>query len=123
LNISCFTPPQPGSVGLESGVNWLYQPGLINFDMSVQKEFAVKERLHFQFRVDAFNVFNHSNFSNFNTTINFSGSTPSSLTVSNAPYNSAGVLNVSGFGAVTTNSVGAVYGSPRILQMLVRVTF
>ena len=47
-----------GSLGLESGINWLYAPGLVTFDMSLQKEFSVKERVRFQLRVDAFNVFN-----------------------------------------------------------------
>jgi outer membrane receptor protein involved in Fe transport len=124
LNAACFTAPQPGSLGLESGLNFLYQPGLINFDMSLQKQFSIKERLHFQFRVDAFNVFNHTNFTNLNTVLNFTGSYPGGLTVSNAPYNAAGQLvNQNGFGAVTTNTVGNTYGAPRILQMVVRVTF
>jgi Carboxypeptidase regulatory-like domain/TonB-dependent Receptor Plug Domain len=124
INANCFTAPKPGSLGLESGIDWLYQPGLINFDMSLQKQFTVKERLGFQFRVDAFNVFNHPNFSNFNTQLNFTGSYPNGLTISNAPYNSAGKLvNQNGFGAVTTNTVGNTYGAPRILQMVVRVTF
>jgi hypothetical protein len=92
--------------------------------MSLQKQFTVKERLGFQFRVDAFNVFNHANFSNFNTQLNFTGSYPNGLTISNAPYNAAGQLvNQNGFGAVTTNTVGNTYGAPRILQLVVRVTF
>ena len=35
-------------------------PGLINLDMSVQKEIS-----------DAFNIFNHANFTGENTTLNF----------------------------------------------------
>lgn len=34
------------------------------FDMSLQRKFALSEGLSFQFRTDAFNVFNHPNFSN-----------------------------------------------------------
>jgi hypothetical protein len=129
LNTACFFAPQPGSLGLESGINWLYAPGLIDFDMALQKEFAVKERLRFQFRVDAFNVFNHPNFTTLNTTINFSGTYPNNEVVANAPYNSTGVLvNQNGFGtAGTLNSISsntAVQpGAPRILQLLVRVQF
>ncbi|HMF75387.1 MAG TPA: carboxypeptidase regulatory-like domain-containing protein [Bryobacteraceae bacterium] len=127
LNPNCFTAPRPGSLGLESGLNWLYQPGLINFDMSVQKQFTVKERLNFQFRVDAFNVFNHPNFTSLNTQLNFTGSYPNGLSISNAPYNSAGQLvNQNGFGALaaaTSNTTGNTFGAPRILQMMVRVTF
>ena len=118
LNSACFTAPQPGSLGLESGSNFLYQPGLVNYDMSLVKQFTVQERLRFQFRVDAFNIFNHANFTNLNTTVNYSGSYPNNLTVANNPYNSAGVLvNQNGFGTVSG------VGSPRILMLVVRVTF
>ncbi len=79
LNTACFTAPRPGSLGLESGLNWLYYPGYLNFDMSVQKEFTVKERLHFQFRVDAFNIFNHANFIYLNNTLNFGGTYPNNV--------------------------------------------
>jgi hypothetical protein len=127
LNSACFFAPQPGSVGLESGVNWLYAPGLINFDMSLQKEFRIKERLHLQFRVDAFNIFNHPNFPTLNTTLNFTGSYPNNLTVANNPYNSAGQLvNQNGFGTPSTSLItntGVPAAAPRILQTLIRIQF
>lgn len=71
LNANCFVPALPGRIGLESGIDFLYGPGQINFDMAVQKEFNVKERVKFQFRVDAFNVFNHANFTGYNSGLNF----------------------------------------------------
>ena len=37
-------------------------PGELDFDASVSKDFKIHERLGFQFRVDAFNVINHTNF-------------------------------------------------------------
>jgi hypothetical protein len=37
-------------------------PGELDFDASVSKDFKIWERLNFQFRVDAFNVINHTNF-------------------------------------------------------------
>ena len=37
-------------------------PGEVDFDASVSKDFKIHERLNFQFRVDAFNVINHTNF-------------------------------------------------------------
>jgi hypothetical protein len=127
LNSACFYAPQPGSNGLESGLNWLYAPGLINFDMSLMKEFSVKERMKIQLRADAFNVFNHPNFTTLNTTVNFSGTYPNNLTVANNPYNSAGVLvNQTGFGSVNTqitSNTAQLPGAPRILQLLVRVQF
>jgi hypothetical protein len=133
LNSSCFFAPKPGSLGLESGLNWLYYPGYIDFDMSLQKDFAVRERLHFQFRADAFNIFNHPNFIYLNNTLNFTGSYPNNATIANNPYNAAGVLvNQNGFGAVAalagananTNGAGnPSVANPRILQLVIRVQF
>jgi hypothetical protein len=127
FNTACFFAPQPGSGGLESGVNWLNAPGLVNFDVSVQKQFAIKERLRLQFRIDAFNIFNHANFTTLNTTLNFTGTYPNNLTVANNPYNAAGQLvNQNGFGTpntqlITNTAVPAP--NPRILQTLIRIQF
>jgi hypothetical protein len=131
LNAACFFAPSPGSLGLESGQNWLYNPGLIQFDMSVERQFVVKERLHFQLRADAFNVFNHANFTGLNTVLNFNGYPTSNGVVTGlpalannaTPYNAAGQLvNVTGFGSVTSPAAGAP-GGPRVLQLVARITF
>jgi hypothetical protein len=37
-------------------------PGEVDFDASVSKDFKIYKALNFQFRVDAFNVINHTNF-------------------------------------------------------------
>jgi hypothetical protein len=37
------------------------EPGEVDFDASVAKDFKIYSRLNFQFRVDAFNVINHTN--------------------------------------------------------------
>ena len=41
---------------------FFYGPGLENFDMSLQKELALKQDKTLQFRLEAFNVFNHAQF-------------------------------------------------------------
>jgi hypothetical protein len=131
LNAACFSAPSPGSLGLESGQNWLYNPGLIQFDMSVERQFVVKERLHLQLRADAFNVFNHANFTGLNTALNFNAYPTSNGVVTGlptlannaTPYNAAGQLvNVTGFGSVTSPAAGAP-GGPRVLQLVARITF
>ncbi len=123
LNAACFKAPSPGSLGLESGINSLYAPGLINFDMAVQKEFRFTERIRMQFRVDAFNVFNHANFTGLNSTLNFTAY-PNPVLANNATgYNANGQLvNVTGFGTATTPAPGNS-GSSRILQTLIRIQF
>lgn len=49
----------------DAGRNGLIGPGLVNFDMSLFKNIPIKrvsESFNIQFRVEAFNVFNRSNF-------------------------------------------------------------
>ena len=122
LNAACFKAPSPGSLGLESGINSLYTPGLINFDMAVQKEFRFTERVRMQFRVDAFNVFNHANFTGINSTLNFTAYPNPVLTSNATGYDATGKLNVTGFGTATVPSPGNS-GSSRILQTLIRIQF
>ena len=116
INAACFTAPVRGSLGLESGLNFLTGPGLADWDLSLQKEFVLKERVRTQFRVDAFNAFNHTQFTGLYNTLNFSA-LPNS-TPTNLPYNSGGQLvNPNGFGTVSA------VADPRILQMMLRVQF
>jgi hypothetical protein len=130
LNPNCFFAPSPGSIGLESGINYLYAPGAVNFDIAVQKEFAVKERAHIQLRLDLFNAFNHANFTGYNATLNFNAYPTVNGVVTGLPTlsstalgrNPNGSFNVTGFGTVTQVGPGAL-GYSRILQTLLRVTF
>jgi hypothetical protein len=130
LNAACFFAPSPGSVGLESGINFLHGPSVVNFDMSIQKQFAIKERVRFQFRVDAFNVFNHAEFSGYNGTLNFNAYPSTngivtglpSITASALGHNANGSYNLTGFGSPTQVGPGAL-GYSRILQTVLRITF
>ncbi len=131
LNPACFFAPSPGSIGLESGINFLYGPAVVNFDMALQKQFSAKEgRLKFQFRVDAFNVFNHSEFSGYNGTLNFNAYPTTNGIVNGLPTiaptalgrNANGSFNATGFGTVTQVGAGAL-GYSRILQTVIRIQF
>jgi hypothetical protein len=120
LDAGAFAPPTRPSLGLESGVNFLNNPGQNNWDMSLQKNIPLKERAHLEFRIDAFNVFNHTQFSGLNGTLNYScgGVNCATWTVTNLPYDASGKLvNKTGFGAIN-----GVY-SPRVLQTVVRLVF
>jgi hypothetical protein len=142
LNASVIGAPRVGSIGLESGVNYLTGPGINDFDMSIQKQFSIKERLKMQFRADAFNVFNHTQFSGINSTVTYgvfnpaNGSFGSATTVQNGVF--GGTIN-GAFVPVTPsnlylkadgtlnniNGFGTINGarSPRILQLVIRFQF
>jgi hypothetical protein len=130
LNPACFSAPSPGSLGLESGINYVYGPGGVNFDMSLQKQFAVKERVRFQLRLDAFNVFNHTIFTGYNYTLNFAAYPNSGGLITGSPAvasnalgrNANGTPNLTGFGSPTQTNPGA-FGYARVLQTVLRVTF
>jgi hypothetical protein len=116
INAAAFAPPQVGSLGLESGVNFLTGPGINNWDLSLQKSFSIKERAHLQFRIDAFNVFNHTQFSGINSGLTFASIT--NPTPTNLYLKADGsVNNINGFGTVN----GA--RDPRILQTVIRIQF
>jgi hypothetical protein len=130
LNAACFFAPPFGSTGLDSGLDWLYSPGLINFDMSLTKNVAIKERVKLQFRIDAFNVFNHANFTGLNTTLNFNAYPTTNGMISGSPTitstalgrNANGSFNVTGFGTATSPAPGAP-GGPRVLQLVFHIAF
>jgi hypothetical protein len=65
---SAFTTPALYTYG-DARRNSLLGPGRTNFDLSLSKTFPVRDRSLFEFRVDAFNVFNHPQFGYPNATI------------------------------------------------------
>jgi len=77
-------------------------PGVNNWNTSLFKNFNIRERLHFQFRAEAYNTFNHTQFSGVNTTIQFNAS-----------------------GVNTNAAAGNVTGArdPRIMQLALRLMF
>jgi outer membrane receptor protein involved in Fe transport len=56
-----FTAPGLGQIG-SIGRTSVYGPHFFNTDLAVQKNFPIHEIAAIQFRMDAFNVFNHINF-------------------------------------------------------------
>jgi hypothetical protein len=70
FNTSAFAIPPYGSFG-NSGRNTVTGPGLSTVDLSIVKNTTIGERATVQFRVEAFNVLNHTNF---NLPDNFIGS-------------------------------------------------
>jgi hypothetical protein len=64
-NSDAFGPPQGLTYGT-AGRNILNLPSRTNFDMGLFKSFAVHEDMHFEFRAEAFNVFNHTQWMTVN---------------------------------------------------------
>jgi hypothetical protein len=58
-NPAAFAVPTGLTFG-DSGRNRLSNPRRTNFDMALFKHFAIKESLAFEFRAEAYNVFNHT---------------------------------------------------------------
>lgn len=59
--------PQPGYYG-NAGLGPLFTPHLIVFNMALYKDFRIVEGHTLQFRAEAFNTFNHTNFTGVSTT-------------------------------------------------------
>jgi hypothetical protein len=71
FNPAAFLLPTAGTWGnLGRGV--YSGPGLVSADISLFKNISVTERMHLQFRAEAFNSLNHANFGTPNATV-FSG--------------------------------------------------
>jgi hypothetical protein len=104
-NPNAFTAPRGLTFG-DAGRNILRNPRRTNFDMALFKHFAVTERVGFEFRAEAFNVFNHTEWKNI--AADSGAATP--------PSNN-NVLTSSGF--LEVNSAH----NPRILQLGLKFLF
>ncbi len=68
FNVDAFEPNAPFTFG-NAGRNVLIGPGLVNFDLSMYKNFMFSERLRAQLRFEAFNATNTAHFTEPNTQI------------------------------------------------------
>jgi hypothetical protein len=57
------TPPASAPFG-DLGRNAFRAPGLEQWDLGVDKNFFIREKIRLQFRSEFFNVLNHTNFGN-----------------------------------------------------------
>jgi hypothetical protein len=118
FNTNCVAPALKGSIGNDSGINTLNGPGLNNWDMSLFRKikYSEKDQRYIQLRLEAYNVFNHTNWTTLNTAAQFNPAT-------GALVNAASVGNPNGFGALTTVRAAGQPGSPRIIQIAGKLYF
>jgi hypothetical protein len=74
FNPASFTVPKVHTFG-NAGWDILYGPGVSNWDMSLSKRFKFTEARMLSFRGEAFNAFNHTQFSSVYATANFNPTT------------------------------------------------
>jgi hypothetical protein len=69
FNYALFTPEQLGQIG-NSRRRFFHGPGLNNFNMALLKSTKITESKTLELRFEAFNVFNHAQFNNPDSSIN-----------------------------------------------------
>jgi|RhiMetdeSRZDD1v2_1073273.scaffolds.fasta_scaffold49125_3 carboxypeptidase family protein/TonB-dependent receptor-like protein len=118
INTNCFAPAPKGSIGNDSGINTVRGPGLNNWDMSLFKKIQYGEGNRvIQLRVEAYNVFNHTNWTTLNTAAQFNPTTGALVNAANP------ITNRDGFGALTAVRAAGQPGSPRIIQLAGKIYF
>ena len=101
FNTSVVQPPTTTNPG-NAGPNVVRGPGVEDFDISLFKNFRIKERVTAQFRVETFNTFNHPQFNKVD---------------SNAQFNQAGQQVNGRFGQIISDYL------PRQVQLAMKIIF
>ena len=117
FNPAAFSTPPFGTFG-DLGRNALRAFGAFQWDLAVRRQFALKDRLNLQFRVEFFNLLNHPNF----------GPPDNSFSPFNPQFGlSTQVLSRSlsggAFGAGTGFSPLYQIGGPRSIQLALKLQF
>ena len=92
FNTAAFAAEPVSRLG-NAGSNTVQGPGLYLWDVSIRKQFSIRERYKLQFRADSFNVMNHVNFRSLQTTVT-TANTFGSLTGSGPARNLQGGLRL-----------------------------
>ncbi|HMF41526.1 MAG TPA: hypothetical protein VKQ32_12575, partial [Polyangia bacterium] len=123
FNTAAFQGPLVGSVGLESGNNYLVSCFSSAFDVSIARNIRLPKGRAVQFRVDMFNAPNEARITGRNTTMNLS-SPNDPVTITNLPFDANGNLiptrslpKNAGFGVANS------YQGARSVQAQIRFSF
>jgi hypothetical protein len=96
FDTSLFHLPETGEIGTASR-RFFYGPGILNFDLALHKSLLLSESRYLDFRMEAFNAFNHAQF------------------FGAAAVN--GNISSSGFGQIVSAN------APRVVQLAVKLRF
>jgi hypothetical protein len=97
-NPAAFAAPQGLTFG-NAGRNFLNNPHRLNFDMSILKTFKVTEGSNLEFRIEGFNVFNHTQFRIYNPNLgNQANNTVSCYAGAPSNYSAGGGYTVNNIG-------------------------
>ena len=119
FNPGAFALPQGLTFG-NAGRNDVRNPSRLNFDMGVFKHFAIKENMGLEFRAEAFNIFNHTQFALSNNAT--SGGITNSMTCTGGSNNSAGDASCIGPGNAAFAQIGTAHLA-RVLQFSLKFLF
>ncbi len=122
LNPNEFVAPRGLTFG-DAGRNIVNNPNRLNFDMSLLKHFAIREGSEVEFRAEAFNVFNHTQFRLYNPDLGNTGS--NTITCYGGPEYSAGAYFPGGTDCLTGSSFLHPVDAhrPRTLQLALKFSF
>jgi len=101
FNTGCFQLPAVGTLG-DPAHGYLRNPGIGNWDLSLFKNVPIRESIRLQLRLEAYNAFNHTQFSGIDTT---------------ARFDASGNLTNTTFGQITQSR------TPRQVQLALRLSF
>ena len=124
VSYPCIGNAPRGLTFRNAGRNYLNNPGRLNFDMTLMKHFKLHEGINAEFRAEAFNVFNHTQFRIYDP--DNPGSTGNNIINCYAgPLNSAGFQAKGGAdcltGAPFLHPINA--HRPRTMQFGLKISF
>ncbi|HKW25704.1 MAG TPA: TonB-dependent receptor [Terriglobales bacterium] len=117
-NPAAFALPRGLTFG-DSNRNFLRNPNYTNFDMALFKHFTIHEQIALEFRAEAFNIFNHTNFAPIS---GGSGGIGSSFSSSTNSFDCTGQTGASCIGQADFLNSSAAH-NPRILQLGLKFLF
>jgi hypothetical protein len=116
FNPAAFVDPAPGTFG-DVHRNSLVGPRFTNVNLSLAKEFPIRESMGLEIRADAYNAFNHINYSNPDGNVGYecsaTGQTNQAALSGVCPAGFSGPFLADG----SAGTISGVIGSTRIIQL------